>query len=170
MGCHALLQRIFPTQGSNPGLPYWRQTLSHLSSQGSPLDNSFLCVCNSVDGNCAFQTGGRTGSKSHRNPASWFPGTYCICCQEHCLPPEIRTQSRLSVFQAKCQESSYRSPRGLEAGHSQPHRVGCTCLGPGFQKAGEEWTRKGRSDGCLQCQGVMWPQLCRQRAEEHTVT
>ena len=27
MGCHFLLQRIFPTHGSNPGLPHCRQTL-----------------------------------------------------------------------------------------------------------------------------------------------
>ena len=31
MGCHCLLQEIFPTQGSNPGLPHCRQTLYHLS-------------------------------------------------------------------------------------------------------------------------------------------
>ena len=31
MGCHFLLQEIFPTQGSNPGLPQSRQTLYHLS-------------------------------------------------------------------------------------------------------------------------------------------
>ena len=35
VGCHALLQGIFPTQGSNPGLPHCRQILSHLSHQGS---------------------------------------------------------------------------------------------------------------------------------------
>ena len=35
MGCHFLLQRIFLTQGSNPGLPHCRQTLYHLSHQGS---------------------------------------------------------------------------------------------------------------------------------------
>jgi len=34
--CHFLLQDIFPTQGSNPGLPHYRQTLYHLSHQGSP--------------------------------------------------------------------------------------------------------------------------------------
>ena len=34
MGCCFLLQRIFPTQGSNPGLPHYRQTLYHLSHQG----------------------------------------------------------------------------------------------------------------------------------------
>ena len=33
--CHFLLQRIFPTQGWNPGLPQRRQTLYCLSHQGS---------------------------------------------------------------------------------------------------------------------------------------
>ena len=36
--CHALLQRIFPTQGSNPGLPHCRQILYCLSHQGSLLE------------------------------------------------------------------------------------------------------------------------------------
>ena len=35
MGCHALLQGIFPTQGSNSSLPYCRQILYHLSQQRS---------------------------------------------------------------------------------------------------------------------------------------
>ena len=35
VGCHFPLQRIFPTQGSNPGLPCFRQTLYRLSHQGS---------------------------------------------------------------------------------------------------------------------------------------
>ena len=34
---HFLLQGIFPTQESNPGLPHCRQTLYRLSYQGSPL-------------------------------------------------------------------------------------------------------------------------------------
>ena len=33
--CHSLLQGIFPTQGSNPGLSHCRQTLYCLSHQGS---------------------------------------------------------------------------------------------------------------------------------------
>ena len=36
MGCQALLQGIFPTQGSNPGLPHCRRILYHLSHQESP--------------------------------------------------------------------------------------------------------------------------------------
>ena len=35
-GCHALLQGIFPIQGSNPGLWLCRWILYHLSHQGSP--------------------------------------------------------------------------------------------------------------------------------------
>ena len=35
-GCHALLQGIFPTQGSNPGLPHCRWIFYHLSPQRSP--------------------------------------------------------------------------------------------------------------------------------------
>ena len=34
VGCHALLQGIFPTQKLNPGLLHWRQILYHLSHQG----------------------------------------------------------------------------------------------------------------------------------------
>ena len=36
VGCHSLLQAIFPTHGSNPGLPHYKQILYHLSHQGSP--------------------------------------------------------------------------------------------------------------------------------------
>ena len=42
VGCHALLQGIFPTQGSNPGLPNCRRILYCLSHQGSP---KLLTVC-----------------------------------------------------------------------------------------------------------------------------
>ena len=35
-GCHALLQGIFPTQGSNPDLPHCRRILYVLSHHGSP--------------------------------------------------------------------------------------------------------------------------------------
>ena len=36
VGTLSLLQGIFPTQGSNPGLPYCRQILCQLSHKGSP--------------------------------------------------------------------------------------------------------------------------------------
>ena len=37
LGSLSLLQGIFPTQGSNPGLQHCRRTLYHLSHQGSPI-------------------------------------------------------------------------------------------------------------------------------------
>ena len=36
VGCHSLLQGIFLTQGSNPGLLHCRKILYHLKHQGSP--------------------------------------------------------------------------------------------------------------------------------------
>ena len=49
VGCHFLLQEIFPT-GSNPGLPHCRQTLYRLSHQGSPeLSASVLKLQNSYN-------------------------------------------------------------------------------------------------------------------------
>ena len=44
VGCHALLQGIFLTQGSNPGVLQadCRQTLYHLSHQGSLYNNIYF--------------------------------------------------------------------------------------------------------------------------------
>ena len=38
----SLLQGIFPTQGSNPGLPHCRRILYQLSHQGSTLSKKFI--------------------------------------------------------------------------------------------------------------------------------
>ena len=55
MGCHSLLQGIFLTQGSNPGLLNCRQILYHLSYQGGPLEK---CSYEDVSGR-SFLTLGR---------------------------------------------------------------------------------------------------------------
>ncbi|XP_070650422.1 cilium assembly protein DZIP1L isoform X3 [Bos indicus] len=44
MDCHAPLQRIFLTEGSNLGLLHCRQILYHLSRQGSPALSQLLCL------------------------------------------------------------------------------------------------------------------------------
>ena len=41
VGCHSLLQGIFPTQGSNLSLLHCRQSLYHRSQQGSPVSFNF---------------------------------------------------------------------------------------------------------------------------------
>ena len=58
VGCHFCLQGIFPTQGSNPGLPHCRQTLYPLSHQGTPTlpeppeKHNFRCSVKSLS--CAL--------------------------------------------------------------------------------------------------------------------
>jgi len=71
VGCHAFLQGIFPTQGSNPGLLQCRRILYRLSHQGSPWPDKFLVV------NCSTP-GGRARNKfcSRAKPdaiQSWNP-------------------------------------------------------------------------------------------------
>ena len=44
VGCHFLLQGIFPTQASNPGLPHCRQTPYTLSHQGNPTTKIWKTV------------------------------------------------------------------------------------------------------------------------------
>ena len=39
VGCHVLLQGIFPIQGSNPGLPHCRQILYYLSHQEGEIES-----------------------------------------------------------------------------------------------------------------------------------
>ena len=48
IGCHPLLQGIFPTQGSNPDLLDCRQTLHWLSHQGEGSESlhDLKCVFN----------------------------------------------------------------------------------------------------------------------------
>ena len=45
VGSHSLLQRIFPTQGSNRGLLQCRQILYHLRHQGSPKHTVVNTYC-----------------------------------------------------------------------------------------------------------------------------
>ena len=42
VGCHSLLQGIFPAQGSNSCLLHFRQILYHLSHQGSSQASQFI--------------------------------------------------------------------------------------------------------------------------------
>ena len=48
VGCHSLLQGIFPIQGSNPGLLHCRQILYHQSHQGNPtrmqISHNYTCI------------------------------------------------------------------------------------------------------------------------------
>ena len=53
VGGHSLLQRIFPTQGSNPGLPHRRQTLYRLY-EFPESQSKFLWALYLTDGDVSF--------------------------------------------------------------------------------------------------------------------
>ena len=73
VGCHALLQGLFPTSGSNPGLLHCRWILYHLSHQESPRILEWVAMPFS------------RGSSRHRN---WTRGFFVL--QVDALPAEIQ--------------------------------------------------------------------------------
>ena len=67
VGCLSLLQGIFPTQGSNPGLPHCRQILYQLNHKGSPVNTLNLNLKN-ISHRILSETGKRMIKKSsHKN-------------------------------------------------------------------------------------------------------
>ena len=72
-GSCSLVQGIFPTQGSNPGLQHCRQILYQLSQQGSPA-GSFL----------PHVSGWAWVAGPSVPPASAKPGFLSITCYPHC--------------------------------------------------------------------------------------
>ena len=63
VGSHSLLQGIFPSQGSNPGLPHCRQILYCLNHQRSPgnlcpklIRISHFCLAPVHGGHCPHET------------------------------------------------------------------------------------------------------------------
>ena len=89
VGCHALLQGIFPTQGLNPGLPHCRQILYHLSHQGSPL--AIIAAA------AAKQLQSRPTLCDPMTAAHQAPPSLGFSRQEHCsgLPLAVNKPSRL---------------------------------------------------------------------------
>ena len=66
VGSLSLLQGIFPTQGSNPGLPYSRWILYQLSHQGSPRILEWV----------AYPFSSRSSRPRNRTGVSCIPGGF----------------------------------------------------------------------------------------------
>ena len=93
VGCHFVLQGIFSTQGSNPGLLHCRQTLYHLSHQGSP----WACVQNFI-----FKYCNETKITSEMN-CRWTFVCMCVCvCVCVCVS--------CSVVSDSCDPMDYSPP------------------------------------------------------------
>ena len=75
--CHALLQGIFPTQGSNTGLLHCREILYHLGHRGSPLPSLSPFV--------------------HFNLWVQYPRAFCLLSLRHVLCSSYRPQSRCAL-------------------------------------------------------------------------
>ena len=109
VGCHCLLQGIFPTQGSNPCLLHCRQMLYRLSHQSKTVpahNHELLLRCprsemvpevHGEDGAGTVKDGGegrreRCHHHSHHEPAEpwgqkgalWALGFFCLHCWPHC--------------------------------------------------------------------------------------
>ena len=83
-GCNALLQGIFPAQGSKPGLPHCRQILYHLSHLGSP---------------CCSHTQRQTQpEQSPELPPDLRAGAQSLRTQSHCLTPSAGNRNRIHLF------------------------------------------------------------------------
>ena len=72
-GSHFLLQGIFPTQGSNPSLQHCRQTLYHLSHQGTLQGQNLLLIHFCVFDNTYLAIVGLLVNQSLGSPADSGP-------------------------------------------------------------------------------------------------
>ena len=129
VGCHSLLQGIFSTQGSKPGLPHCRQSLYHLNHQGSP---------------CYSHTQRQTQpEQSPELPPDLRAGAQSLRTQSQCLTPSAGNRNRIHLFWDLDTESgrallppfSSGSGGGRRAGVEEGHRLGgprsgCLCPPP----------------------------------------
>ena len=110
VGCHSLLQAIFPTQGSNWGLSHCRQILYHLSHQGSPRILEWVAY--------PFFSG-----------SSWPRNLTGVCCTAGRLFTSWDTKEALILKSQPPSPYWKLHVHGLSKdGH--PHRMPGSCLGP----------------------------------------
>ena len=104
-GCHARLQEIFPTQGSNQGLLHCRWIFYHLSHQGNPIitiRNYFMplnatFVCLHLFSSLSYASSSNLSSPPcsfsyhpdplyfHQQARALLPQDLCICSSLHCV-------------------------------------------------------------------------------------
>ena len=118
MGCHSLLQRIFQTQGSNPGLPHCRQIFFFPSEPpGNPI------VAQMVRGKSLRKL--QEAAPFPSTPPPPVPGHVCSCGMPSCLPfqpvpdlvlftlqcPLIKVLAQIRAAEDKLLSTPARDPR-----------------------------------------------------------
>ena len=87
VGCHALLQGIFPTQGSDPGLPHCRRILLQSEPPGKPLATLGSVI--GVRGATLLSTG------AHLYSQCWVG--FCSTSEDSAVVPAVLLQCVLTL-------------------------------------------------------------------------
>ena len=72
VGSLSFLQGVFPTQGSNPGLPHCRQVLYQLSHKGSPLSSQRVPEISSLDSKLSLLSAFMSSSLLPQDPFTYW--------------------------------------------------------------------------------------------------
>ena len=128
MGCHSLLQGIFPTKGLNLHLLHCRQTLYCLSHQGSPLET------------CAYIQKGEKKKKLGESP---LPREYLFAMQSKGFSSSFPLffLSQLSYLHLPCPEKKRTDAPATAPPHrcSEFHSSGVPLLWFNPACAGASW-------------------------------
>ena len=140
MGTRSLLQGIFPTEGSKPGLPHCRRILYQLSHKGSPRILERVAYPFLSGSPQPRNRAGASCIQADSLPAE-LSGLYRRAWLAHTLPPR---------FSSECQEGSERGPARVSPSDTQQSAVSpCTSTRP----------------SCLCCcsvwRGLRWLSSCR---------
>ena len=114
VGCHDLLQGIFPTQGLNPGLSHCRWIVYHLSHQGnqsihhtnliSALLQSLCLCCSSLSGCLSLISHSHSQVSCQILPSQWavlsHPSSslWCTFCFFHHTSPYLKFPCLFKYF------------------------------------------------------------------------
>ena len=96
VGSLSLLQGIFPTQGSNPGLPHCREILYQLNHKGSPRILEWVAY--------PFSTG--SSRPRNRTGVSCSAGRFFTNCIKFCIKTEFISNYTLRLRLQLCFPSS----------------------------------------------------------------
>ena len=139
-GLHSLLQGIFLTQVSNPGLLYWKQILYHLRHQSTMLCYVLCLVTQLCPTLCNPMDYSLPGSSVHGDSPGKNTGVGCYAFLQRIFPLQGSNPGLLNCRQILYCLSCQGSPRILElvaypfsrGSSQQRNRTGVSCIAGRF--------------------------------------